>query len=178
MSNFNINLKRDCRPDWENPPNTIQPLATVSNFKYAEERDIAYPYLTAVLKRASKRWSDLWEVIVDEATQCLRNPSESLTLRRHVSNFRDPLGAADPFVLLAVGLEVRLFQWKMGANDGKGEVVALSPERVLSSLQELERIEIGNFLQRAAAQHLENRGVSPEQVSLHQDTSVGKKDKT
>ena len=91
---------------WLMPPNTRQYVASTCGFFHA-----AFFHLLYVrLKRASKYWDTPWEDLIREAKKSLEGEDESLEFKREASEQK--LGADNPFVMLIVGLEVRLFRWE------------------------------------------------------------------
>lgn len=116
-----------------------------------------YSYLR--VKRASKYCDDLWETIVLEATEHLNHTDD-----QHIKYGDCPegqvVGAHDPYVLLAVGVEVRLFRWEQGFDDSVDDgarskkspssiLRELKPGMTLNVCEKADREEIERFFDAA-----------------------------
>ena len=97
---------------WEMPSNTIQCLAT-QNFLYKEQ----FHYLFVRLKRGCRLWDTLWDDIIREDKDYLGSHDRTDALCRIGDKTGQVIGAHDPFAILVVGLEVRLFKWEQGFDD-------------------------------------------------------------
>lgn len=119
-------------------------------------------YLYLRLKRASKYWDNQWDDIICEMTEHLKSVNrETVTFEEGPD---EAVGADDPYVILTVGLEVRLFKWQHGSvetvDEGargelstRGALKELSPGKVLRPCEEKkDREEIEGFLVIAARQ--------------------------
>ena len=107
-------LRPNMEQAWLMPPNTRQYIASSGGFFHA-----AFFHLLYVrLKRASKYWDTLWEDLIREAKESLEGEDESMEFKREASEQKCRLlGADNPFVMLIVGLEVRLFRWEHAAEE-------------------------------------------------------------
>lgn len=117
--------------DWKIPPNTIQCLASQAPYSYGPSEE-SFHYLFLRLKRGCKFWDTLWDDIIREAKDYLASPDR--TWVKVVDG--QVVGAHDPYVLLIVGLEVRLFQWEQGF-DGSVEGPARKLKSPSGSLKEM-----------------------------------------
>ncbi|KAL9009256.1 MAG: hypothetical protein Q9173_005700 [Seirophora scorigena] len=94
---------------WLMPANTKQfCIYTDLYFHKKYER-----YLILRIKRASKYWDCLWNESIDEVKELLAGVDDDFILKR--KKMRQSVGAANPAVILGVGLEVRLFEWSAEA---------------------------------------------------------------
>lgn len=94
---------------WLMPPNTRHFITST--------RDYFHPGFVHLLyvrsRRASKFWNTLWEDFIHEAKESLEGGDESIDFEGPDSKM---LGTDNPFVMLIVGFEIRLFRWKHGAK--------------------------------------------------------------
>ena len=117
--------------DWEVPPNTIQYLANQTTYLYEE----AFHYLFVRLKRGSRYRDTLWDDLIREAKDYLDSPDRTYTLGRIGDKTGQVIGAHDPFVMLIVGLKVRLFKWDQGSvEEGAARTLRSSPSSALTEL--------------------------------------------
>lgn len=141
--------------EWELPPNTRFFLVT---YKLWMEKKF-FHYLAVRVKRACQYWTNLWDDIIQETVTCLESLDD--TLPPSILEARGPLllGAANPFVLLAVGTDVRLFRWLPTHDEdqvmGDGteqlptsyQLVELHPGQVFSTSHDEGRKPITEFLE-------------------------------
>lgn len=118
---------------WTLPPNTSQLCASSEVYSYEE----FFHYLFVRVKRASKYWDTLWEDIIHEAIDHLAAPDKCIDLKGFEGFGKQAVGADEPYVMLTVGLEVRLFKWEQGFPESvQGESrKATSPTSKLKELQ-------------------------------------------
>lgn len=137
MRVFDIELKRTGVRDWELPPNTLEYTADYLSRPDSFNGSF-FHYMFLRLKRGSKYWDSLWEDIEGEAEQRLGTVDNCSAIRYSKLLPKDRVvGADEPFVLLNVGNEVRLFKWVQGFDDSiQGE--ARKKASSSSSLRELE----------------------------------------
>ena len=137
-------------PAWTFPPNTYCYFGTfVKEFRYLYLR----------VKRASKYRDTLWDDNFREATEHLNHTDDE-----QIKYGRCPegqvLGANDPYVLIVVGVEVRLFRWEQGFEDSVDEEARrkkspfsglreLNPGSTLNVCERADREEIERFLDNA-----------------------------
>ena len=146
-------------PAWILPPNTIHYLGTAMGFDEDDDRPsekIFFHYLYLRVKRLGKFCDSQWGDIVREATEHL-NQTEAEDLRRYPH--RGVIGGEEPFVILVVGLEARLFQWDQGFDETVDEEARrqrspssalreLNPGTVLNVCEKSDREEIERFLEK------------------------------
>lgn len=127
---------------------------------FRNERSFHYLYLR--LKRASKCWENQWNDIIRETTEHLNSTDKEKAFFQKCPG--EVFGVDDPYVILTVGLEVRLFKWEQGFEETVDEGVRrkmspcgtlreLSPGKVLHPCEEKkDREEIESFLVLAGRQ--------------------------
>ena len=114
------------------------------------------------MKRASKYRENLWEDIILEATEHL-NHTDDQHIKYHECPEGQVVGADDPYVLLAMGVGVRLFRWEQGFDDSVDDDLRrkkspssilreLVPGTTLNVCEKADREEIERFFD-AAEQH-------------------------
>lgn len=161
---------------WLLPPNTLCCFGTKESFrsKYGANdtksqtgidffRDMrSFHYLYLRLKRASKYWDNQWNDIIRETTEHLNSTDgEKAYFQKRPG---EVFGADDPYVILTVGLEVRIFKWEQGFEETMDEdarrkispcsaLTEISPGKVLNPCEEKkDREEIESFLVLAGRQ--------------------------
>ncbi len=72
------------------------------------------------MKRTNKYRGNLWDDIIREATDNLNRTDDPYFLSRDRPE-GEVIGADDPYVILAVGVEVRLFKWEQGFDNSVDE---------------------------------------------------------
>ena len=145
-------------PAWTFPPNTTCYFGTATS--YAENDDIKvkkfFHYLYLRIKRSSKFCNSQWEDIIREATDHLNQTEEE---DRNNCPEGGVIGGEEPFVILTVGLDVRLFKWEQGFDEAVDEdarrkkspssaLRELNPGTVLNVYEKSDREEIERFLKR------------------------------
>ncbi|KAL8774354.1 MAG: hypothetical protein Q9209_001105 [Squamulea sp. 1 TL-2023] len=100
---------------WLLPPNTLHYFLT-PNWHFGSHADYAR-YLFMLIKRGSRYWTCLWEDAIREAKEVLSGMDKARELLGRVDGKRvittvQAVGAANPSVMLVVGTEVRLFEWR------------------------------------------------------------------
>lgn len=155
--------------DWLLPPNTLCYFSTKKSIRSksgANEHDFdnmkAFHYLYLRLKRANKYWDTLWDDIIRETTAHLNSTDADKTHSQKCPG--EVFGADDPYVILTVGLEVRLFKWEQGfektVDEGARRKMSpcsalreLTPVKVLNPFEEKkDREDIEKFLVLAGRQ--------------------------
>lgn len=150
-------------PAWTLPINTLYYFGLVSVSVEGGRSDARNPdgtrsfhHLYPRVKRASKWRDNLWEDITREATEDMGAVSKYA----RPGSAGQVVGSHDPYVLLTVGLEVRLFRWEQGFDDSVSEEVRmrnspfgslreLRPGTVLNVCEKADREEIEKFLDQA-----------------------------
>ncbi len=72
------------------------------------------------MKRTNRYRGNLWDDIIREATENLNRTDDPNNFSRHRRE-GEVIGADDPYVILAVGVEVRLFKWEQGFDNSVDE---------------------------------------------------------
>ena len=113
------------------------------------------------MKRASKYWGNQWDDIVREATEHMKYRDER---HRKYWDWNCPegeaVGADNPYVILTVGLEVRLFKREQGFDESVDEgarrkfspsntLREFDPGKVLDIRERSDREEVEKFLDKA-----------------------------
>ncbi|KAI4101024.1 MAG: hypothetical protein LQ339_005252 [Xanthoria mediterranea] len=134
-------------------------------------------YLMLMIKRGSRYWGCLWDDIIREAKEELVKVDDAEDFRRLDEDgheiVRTPrsVGAANPSVILTVGLEVRLFEWRQSEDlsDANphydGMLTETEPGKVLSILNAEDREAIEVVL-RAAVQRLQDAPKRDRSIGL------------
>lgn len=150
--------------DWLLPPNSRHYF--ISTDRYSDHIYCRH-YLMLMIKRGSRYWDCLWEDIIREAKEELVKVDNAEDFQRLDEDsheiVRTPrsVGAANPSVILTVGLEVRLFQWRQRKalpddhHHYDGILTETEPGKVLSILNVEDREAIEVVL-RAAVQRLQD----------------------
>lgn len=181
-------IKEPSGQDWLLPPNTVCYFGTKESFRskggaddmkssngtnfsddmksetgmdfFRNSKSFRYLYLR--LKRACKYWDNQWNEIIRETTEHLNSTDGEKAYFQKCPG--EVIGADDPYVILTVGLEVRLFKWEQGfeetVDEGARRKISpysalreLSPGKVLNPCQEKkDREEIETFLVLAGRQ--------------------------
>ncbi|KAL6717694.1 hypothetical protein ACLMJK_005609 [Lecanora helva] len=155
VTSFDVHSE-DHEKEWNVPPNTVQLFASYHErvqLRVSFER-FSFHYLFVRIKKACAYWSNLWPDIIREAEERLMKPDPSLEIKEMELQ---PVGANEPFVLLAVGTEVRLFKWELemydhapGETDQKPILRELIPGWVYDVTNAADQEVISSFLDRAA----------------------------
>ncbi|KAL8789413.1 MAG: hypothetical protein Q9213_001170 [Squamulea squamosa] len=100
---------------WLLPPNTLHYFVT-TNWRFGTHTKHSH-FLFMLIKRGSRYWTCLWEDAIREAKDVLSSVDNACELWDRVDGKRvmttvQALGAANPSVMLVVGTEVRLFEWR------------------------------------------------------------------
>ena len=157
------------QPAWTLPPNTHWYFGTKTSFgstagldDFSSDRpesQIFRHYFYLRLQRVGKYCGDQWEAIIREATDHLNQPDhEEINYRKYPIN--DAIGADEPYVILTVGPDVRLFRWQQGFDGSVDDdarrkmspssfLRELAPDKILSLLARSDIEEIETFLQQA-----------------------------
>ena len=143
---------------WTLPPNTTHYFGTATSFDDKDEGPSRkfFHYLYLRVKRLGKFCDSQWDDIISEATEHLNQTEEE--------NKRDcpeggVVGGEEPFVILIVGLDVRLFKWEQGFDESVDEEARrkkspssalreLNPGTVLNVCEKSDREEIERFVER------------------------------
>ena len=144
---------------WTMPPNTIHYFGTATSFDKNDDGPSKkfFHYLYLRVKRLGKFCNSQWDDIIREATEVL-NQTEAED--RHFCPEGGVIGGEEPFVILTIGLDVRLFKWEQGFDETVDEEARrkkspssalreLDPGTVLSVCEKGDREEIEKFLRRA-----------------------------
>lgn len=91
--------------DWLLPANTKQ--LVIHSDEYYHKGWSRYLFLR--MRRASRYWDDLWDQLISEIKDLLPQEDKSMYVEKR--KVKPLFGAANPEVILVVGLEVRLFKW-------------------------------------------------------------------
>ena len=145
--------------DWALPPNTRHNPGTAmserSTGKFSH-------YLYLRVKNINKFFKSQWDDIIREAT-------ENLNQTEAEDKWNCPgggvIGGEEPFVILTVGLDVRLFKWEQGFDETVDEEARrqkspssalreLNPGTILDVREKSDREEIERFL-KSAEEHKE-----------------------
>ncbi|KAL8830794.1 MAG: hypothetical protein Q9170_005577 [Blastenia crenularia] len=146
--------------DWLLPPSTKQCFGTTDLSKHKE----LFHYLLLRIKRASRfrDEDELWSEMIDEAKDYLGKPDLDPDINDEDDGRCDiVVGAADPFVLLTIGLDIRLFKWAQGFDESVtgharkvaspfGELTEFNPGKTYSLLNTEDRVVIETFMNKAA----------------------------
>ena len=162
-------MLKERSPAWDLPVNTVIYFGlvhvTISGGADADEDDFRqFHYLYLCVKRASKYCNSLWDDIIRETTEALNEPDND-KLSCHGGAEGEVRGADNPYVILAVGVEIRLFQWDQGFDDSVAGAARrqkspssflreLKPGETFSFLEKTGREEIERFV-HASEQHME-----------------------
>ncbi|KAL8845726.1 MAG: hypothetical protein Q9221_009128 [Calogaya cf. arnoldii] len=122
-------------------------------------------FLLLRIKRASKYWDCLWCDIILEVKELLAGVDDNYYLRKRNKN--QLVGAASPAVILAVGLEVRLFEW----DAASGILTETNPDRVYPVMDEEGRKAIEAVL-TSAVERLETAELKEEQGFHDEESDV------
>lgn len=179
---LNHSIKEPDGPAWLLPPNTVCYFGTkessrskggADDMKTSNDKDFSdtmksetgidffrnrksFNYLYLRLKRASNHWDNQWDDIIRETTEHLNSTDKEKAYFQKCPG--EVFGADDPYVILTVGLEVRLFKWEQGFEETVDEgarrkmspcsaLRELGPGKVLNPCEKKEdREEIESFL--------------------------------
>lgn len=157
---FPIESSRDL--EWTFPPHTT--CYFVRQASYHSKEDVTHVkmfyYVYLRLKRASKYWSSQWDEIIREATEHL-NHTDDDGIRSWGFPEGEVIGADEPYVILIVGLQVRLFKWEQWFDESVDETSRRQmsrssrlreepdPGKVLNVTEKSDREEIEKFLGKA-----------------------------
>ena len=153
---FNHSIEEASESAWLLPPNTM--------CYFGADDTKSFHYLYLLLKRAKKYWDNQWNDIIRETTEHLNSIDK---YREYIQECPGVVfGADDPYVILTVGFEVRMFKWEQGfegpVNEGarmkmspRSALRELTPGKVLNPFEEKkDGDEIEKFLV-LAGQHSE-----------------------
>ena len=161
-------------PGWTLPPNTTHYFGTAMGFDEHDERPsehLFFHYLYLCVKRLGKFCGNQWEDIIREATEQLNQTKvEDLEPCPHGG----VIGGDEPFVILVVGLEARLFQWHQGFDEtvDKEARTKRSPS---STLRELNPGTVQNVCEKSDREEIER---FLKRVEEHKDTITARKSET
>lgn len=145
--------------DWLMPANTKQYLVETEYMRCQKyER-----FLLLRIKRASRYWDRLWDDIMGEMKDLLAGVDDHIYLEG--KKRKQLVGAADPAVILAVGLEVRLFTWT--AEDAT--LTETVPGRVYSVMDVADQKTIEGVLTSAVTRLLQAK--PKKKRGLHHEES-------
>lgn len=153
-------------PERTFPPHTMCYFVKQSiTFRKEGEKNRAkiFYYVYLRLKKASRYWGDQWDDIIREATEHL-NHTDDHGIRYYEFPKGEVMGADEPYVILTVGLQVRLFKWEQGFDESVDETSRRQmsprsrlteepdPGRILNICERGDREAIEKFLERARGQ--------------------------
>ena len=155
--------------DWDLPPNTKNLFSSYDDY---HDRGF-FRFLMIRMKRTSKYWEGQWDDIVREATEKLGSVDNAVQIRLSKLPKDQVFGADDPYVLLTIGLEVRLFQWQQGFDNEvtgdarktaspSAQLKELEPGKIYSLLDEADQEVIEEFLKTAAGRAAELTKIAEE----------------
>ena len=145
---------------WTLPPNTMYIFGTASSYDESDKKHVKkfFHHFYLRVKRFNKFFDSQWDDIIREATEHLNKTQEE-----DKDNCAEGgvVGGEEPFVILAVGLDARLFRWEQGFDESVDEdarrqkspssgLKELNPDKVLNLCEKSDREEIEGFLKRAA----------------------------
>lgn len=162
---------------WELPANTRFFLVT---YELWNEKKF-FHYLAIRVKRACSYWTCLWDDIIQETVTSLGSLDDTYPPR--IAKARGPLllGAASPFVLLAIGSDVRLFRWMPTYDEDQSmedtteqrpisnQLVELHPGQVFDTLHDEGRKPISDFLEQVKKYEEELAQKYPEEKEDEQE---------
>ncbi|KAL8991696.1 MAG: hypothetical protein Q9169_007735 [Polycauliona sp. 2 TL-2023] len=144
--------------DWLMPANTKQYCIQSDGYRHKKyER-----FLLLRIKRASRYWGTfLWDQLITEIKEYAAVVDEHFYLSRN--HLVQSVGAANPQVILVVGLQVRLFEWK-----AEGTLIEKEPGHLYSVMNDEDRKTIETVLASAvdrlqSAKKKEKKGFHVEQ---------------
>ena len=145
-------------PAWTLPPNTMHYFGTETSYDESDDGHIRkiFHHLYLRVKRFGKFCNSQWDDIIGETTEHLNKTQEEDKVDCPEGGV---VGGDEPFVILAVGLDVRLFKWEQGFDETVDEEARrkksassalreLNPGTVLKVCEKGDREEIENFLKR------------------------------
>lgn len=160
--------------DWLLPPNSQQYyISTDRNSDHIYCRH----YLMLMIKRGSRYWDCLWDDIIREAKEELVKVDDAEDFQRldedgdEIDRTPRSVGAANPSVILTVGFEVKLFQWRQRKDlpddnhHYDGLLTETEPGKVLSILNAEDREAIEVVL-KAAVQRLQDAPKRDRRIGL------------
>ena len=162
MKRLNVPVDEPGGAEWTFPPNTRYYFGTAISYeKNGESRFFHHLYLR--VKRFNKFSDSQWDEIIREATEHLNQTQEED--KDHCPE-GGVVGGEEPYVILVIGLEARLFKWEQGFDDSVDEEARrqkspssalrefFSPGMVLNVCEKSDRYMIEWFLERAV-EHME-----------------------
>ena len=160
MPDLNHPIRTIDEPNWTFPPNTLCYVGRCyRQYSGGTVGRKTFDYLYLRIKRMGSYWGSPWDVIIRETTDHLGVANERATKHREGLE-AEVMGADDPYVMLVVGVEVRLFRWNQGFDDSVDEAARrkkspystlreLNPESTLSVCDKADREAIERFLDKA-----------------------------
>ncbi|KAL8656145.1 MAG: hypothetical protein Q9226_002769 [Calogaya cf. arnoldii] len=145
--------------DWLMPADTKQFFIESDDYRHKKYQR----FLLLRVKRASRYWDRLWHDIIQEDKELLTEVDDNYDLRRR--NRKQLVGAANPAVILAVGLEVRLFEWDAASSI----LTETNPDRVYS-VMDGEDIKVAKAVLKSAVERLETAKLKKEE-GFHDEES-------
>ena len=149
--------------DWLLPPNTEHYFISTSRYS---NHIYHRRSMMIMIKRSSRYWDSLWDDSIREANEELikvdneKNHQERDENGQKIVRTVSSVGAWHPSVILTVGFEVRLFQWRQTEDfpvTGRfnGILTEMEPGRVFSILKPQDQEAIEGVM-RAAMQRLQD----------------------
>lgn len=150
-------VEKTREPAWTLPPNTLCYSGTQT--VYGDDNRRSFHYLYLRVKRRSKYWGNTWDDIIRETIENL-NGINDRAIKYQECPEGEVVGADDPYVMLVVGMEVRLFRWEQGFDASMNEEARrkkspssdlreLKPGKILNVCKKTHREKIEKFLDKA-----------------------------
>ena len=163
------------KPAWTLPANTLCYFGTQATDTREGNVRKFFHYLYLRVKRLGMDRNSQWDDIIGEAAEHLNQTEDKKEWYRPQGGV---IGADEPYVILTIGLDVRLFQWIQGFDETVDEEARrerspsshlreLGPGKVLNICERSDRDEIEKFLEMAN-QH-------KEAIKARDSESYGKK---
>ena len=132
---------------------------------------LSFHYIYLRVKRLGKFCVNQWDDIIREATEQLsQTDAEDIKTLPH----GEVTGSEEPFVILVVGLEARLFHWEQGFDETVDEE-ARRKRSPSSSLRELNLGTVLNVCEKSDREDIER---FLKRVQEHKDMITAKKSET
>lgn len=158
-------------PAWILPPNTMYYFGTAVSYDESgptyETREVFY-YFYLRVKRFNKFFNSQWDDIIRETTEHMNKTREEDRDNRPEGGV---IGGEEPFVILTVGLDVRLFKWEQGFD----ETVDEEARRKKSPSSALRELNLGTVLDVREKSDREEIERFLKKVQEHKEATKAKK---